>query len=176
MPLQSRAMRACRRVVRRQKDSSTSVSGWLKRGYYPFNAPPGYLNRGRHKLKDIDPRRGPLIVLAFELYGSGRYSLEALRIALAAKGLTRRDGSPLLKNSVALILRNPFYMGLIRIAGETFEGVYLDAPDIDGVVVHGYAFDLSHPDLAAEEEALADYLFGLTVAASSGDGPIEEAA
>jgi site-specific DNA recombinase len=36
------------------------MHGWLKLGYYPWPAPPGYENRGEHQLKTVDPVRGPL--------------------------------------------------------------------------------------------------------------------
>ena len=72
-----------------REEVKKGIYGWLKRGYYPFNAPVGYLNRGRHKFKEIDPVAGPLVAQAFELYATGRYSIDALRVALADKGLVR---------------------------------------------------------------------------------------
>ncbi|HTK34928.1 MAG TPA: recombinase family protein [Caulobacteraceae bacterium] len=98
------------------------MEGWVKQGYFPWPAPLGYLNRGKHQLKAVDPVRGPLMRQAFELYASGKYGLDELREELARRGLRRNDGSPIGRNTLALALRNPFYAGLIRLRGEIFEG------------------------------------------------------
>jgi DNA invertase Pin-like site-specific DNA recombinase len=98
--------------------------GALKRGLYPGSAPKGYENHGRHALKTIHPTVGPLVARAFELYATGTHSLDSLRHSLATEGLTRRNGLPLGKETMSCILRNPFYMGIIRIKGETFEGAH----------------------------------------------------
>jgi len=100
--------------------------GQLDRGYYPFTAPIGYQNNGRRQLKTIDPFKGPLVKLAFELYGSGQYSLHSLRREMATRGLAKRSGQPLSKGCVDKFLCNPFYTGVIRIrrTGEVFEGAH----------------------------------------------------
>ena len=98
--------------------------GRLKQGYYPLPAPRGYLNRGKAQVKEIDPVTGPLVRQAFELYGTGTYSLELLRLELAVRGLRGSKSNPLSFSALALLLHNPFYIGLMRIhrTGETFEG------------------------------------------------------
>jgi site-specific DNA recombinase len=98
--------------------------GRLKQGFYPLKAPRGYLDRGKCRLKDICPIEGPLVAQAFELYATGRYSLELLRHELARRGLTEASGKAIGLKAISSILRNPFYIGLmhIRTTGETFEG------------------------------------------------------
>ena len=98
--------------------------GRLKQGFYPFRAPVGYVDRGGGKTKAIDPVKGPLIRLAFELYASRRYSLETLRFELHRRGLRQRTGKPLSLEGVSTILNNPFYIGLIRIkcTNQMFDG------------------------------------------------------
>jgi DNA invertase Pin-like site-specific DNA recombinase len=98
--------------------------GRLKQGIYPFKAPMGYLDRGGGKPKAIDPSVGPLVRLAFELYASGRYSVETLRHELARRRLHQRSGQPLTPGQLDKLLNNPFYIGLIRISatGEMFDG------------------------------------------------------
>ncbi len=98
--------------------------GRLKQGFYPLSAPRGYVNNGRAKSKTIDPIEGPLVAEAFQLYASGRYSLDLLRHELKIRGLTQPGGGPLSFNGISKMLRNPFYIGLMRIAksGETFQG------------------------------------------------------
>lgn len=107
-----------------REEVKKGIYGWLKRGYYPFNAPLGYQNNGKHKLKTMHPVLGPLMAEAFALYATGTYSLDTLRLALADKGLTPRGGNAISKNTLSLLLRNPFYMGLIRIKKQTFEGAH----------------------------------------------------
>ncbi len=98
--------------------------GRLKQGFYPLRAPRGYLDRGKGKAKAICPIAGPLVRQAFELYGSGDYSLEILRHELARRGLVGASGKPLSYEALSLLLRNPFYIGLMRIRAtdEVFEG------------------------------------------------------
>lgn len=100
--------------------------GQLERGYYPFSAPLGYRNNGRKQLKTIDPDKGPLVKLAFELYATGQYSLHSLRREMAARGLARPNGEPFSKGCVEGFLGNPFYAGIIRIrrTGEVFQGAH----------------------------------------------------
>ena len=100
--------------------------GQLERGYYPFKAPVGYFNNGKHQLKTLDPVKAPLVKLAFELYASGQYSLHSLRSELAKRGLSKLSGQPISKGCLEKFLGNPFYTGLIRIqrTGETFQGIH----------------------------------------------------
>ncbi|PHR96904.1 MAG: hypothetical protein COA78_28170 [Blastopirellula sp.] len=100
--------------------------GQLKRGYYPFKAPIGYTNNGDNELKTIDPIKGPLVKVAFELYASGQYSLHSLRREMATRGLAKRSGQPISKGCIEKFLGNPFYTGVIRIrkTGKVFQGVH----------------------------------------------------
>ena len=98
--------------------------GRLKQGFYPLPAPRGYVDCGKAKVKEIHPVEGPLVRLAFDLYATANYSLEQLRHELARRGLRSSNGRPLGYGSLANLLHNPFYVGLIRIykTGEIFEG------------------------------------------------------
>lgn len=100
--------------------------GRLKQGLYPFCAPRGYLNSGKGKRKEIDPLVAPLVRQAFELYATGNYGLHQMRQELARRGLRSTRGAPIGLNAISLLLRNPFYAGIIRIRGttETYEGVH----------------------------------------------------
>jgi site-specific DNA recombinase len=100
--------------------------GRLKQGFYPLPAPRGYLDRGKAKAKEIDPDEGPLVCQAFELYGTGTYSLDTLRTEMHRRGLRSRSGAPLNIQALAGILHNPFYVGIIHIkrTNEMFEGVH----------------------------------------------------
>lgn len=101
--------------------------GRLKQGYYPLPAPLGYVDRGGGVTKEIDPLAGPLVKWAFETYATGTVSLKDLAQDLARRGLQPRRGRKLSVASLAKMLRNPFYIGLIRIdrTSETFQGLHL---------------------------------------------------
>ncbi|THD60767.1 recombinase family protein [Phenylobacterium sp.] len=100
--------------------------GRLKQGLFPMAAPRGYLDQGGGKPKVIDPVSGPLVRQAFELYGSGHHTFHTLREEMHRRGLCKPSGGPISLKGITVMLRNPFYTGLIRIArtGETFEGVH----------------------------------------------------
>lgn len=108
-----------------REETRKGIYGRLKQGVYPFCAPPGYKNSGPGgKLKRIDEVRAPFIRQAFELYASGRYTLDTLLAELRRRGFRNGKRRPVLRSSLALILNNPFYAGIIRIrtTGETFKG------------------------------------------------------
>lgn len=100
--------------------------GRLKQGFYPLPAPEGYLDRGKAKPKEIDPVRGPLVRHAFERYAQGEVSLRVLLLEMHQLGMSSRRGKPLHLNTLAGILHNPFYIGIIRInrTNEVFQGVH----------------------------------------------------
>jgi hypothetical protein len=79
---------------------------------------------GKGKPKEPDPIKAPLIRKAFELYGSGRYSLDSLVEEMFRLGLRNKRGKRVTRNGLSTILNNPFYIGLIRLkrTGETFPG------------------------------------------------------
>jgi site-specific DNA recombinase len=100
--------------------------GRLKQGLYPLPAPLGYTNKGGGKPKEPDAIVAPLIKKAFELYASGKYSLDHLAAELYRRGLRTREGGQITRSMLDYLLRNPFYMGLIRIrrSGEYFSGIH----------------------------------------------------
>jgi len=96
-------------------------------------APIGYLNvRERYEGREVrsvalDPERAPLVRQAFELYGSGSYSIDTLRAVLNDKGLrTRATGrnasGPVSANRLWMMLRDPYYAGIVVYKGEEFAG------------------------------------------------------
>ena len=102
------------------------INGRLRQGLFPFSAPVGYLNHGSGKAKTIDPVRGPLVKIAFELYASRQYSLNALQSELYARGLRTKTGKIVYMSQIATMLRNPFYMGLVRLRNrpEMYPGIH----------------------------------------------------
>ncbi len=109
-----------------REEALKGINGRLKQGILPLPAPVGYLDCGSGKPKAIDPVKGPLVRRAFELYSTGRYNLHTLRAELGRMGLkNRRDGEVSI-NGLSTMLRNPFYIGLIRVKRrkETYEGAH----------------------------------------------------
>ena len=100
--------------------------GRLKQGLYPLRAPLGYLDQGKGKAKIIDPVMGPLVRKAFELYGTGGYSLETLGEQLNRLGLRNHNGGKVSKSGLSTLLNNSFYIGVIRIrkTGESYIGIH----------------------------------------------------
>jgi DNA invertase Pin-like site-specific DNA recombinase len=109
-----------------REETLKGINGRLSQGIFPMQAPIGYLDCGAGRPKAIDPVKGPLARRAFELYATGRYSLHILREELNRLGLRNRLGREVSINSLAGMLRNPFYTGLIKIKrrGEVYEGIH----------------------------------------------------
>ncbi len=109
-----------------REETLKGINGRLKQGLFPFSAPVGYVNNGGGKVKTIDPVRGPLIRQAFELYATREYPLSKIETELFDRGLRTRTGKRVYVSQFATILRNPFYMGLIRLRKrkEVFPGLH----------------------------------------------------
>ncbi len=95
----------------------------VKQGGFPAIAPTGYVNDIASREIHIDPSRAPSIRKLFELYATGRHTLNDL------VGVARKAGleHPLFRKPLGLggvhrILRNPFYYGLVRWKNEVVIG------------------------------------------------------
>ena len=101
------------------------MRGRLKQGLYPLAAPLGYLDQGGGKPKIPDPSRAPCVRDAFELYASG-LPLHPLSDELYRRGLRTKSGKKVGVNRLSEMLRNPFYMGIIRMkrSGMHYSGVH----------------------------------------------------
>jgi site-specific DNA recombinase len=104
-----------------------------RRGGTPGRPPIGYINT-REAFEDrevktiaIDPERGHHISAAFELYATGDYSLSEMAAILEERGLRNRPrrGKPLTSigpNRLQELLRNDYYIGVVRYAGIVADG------------------------------------------------------
>lgn len=99
-------------------------------------APLGYLNRraidehGR-EVRDVilDPLRSPLVREAFRLYATGAWALSQLDSHLTSQGLTSRATThqfsrPMTASRLQAIFTNPYYKGLVRYEGVSYQGVH----------------------------------------------------
>lgn len=107
-----------------REEVKKGLRGRLKQGIYPLGAPIGYLNQGGGKPKIPDPERAPFVKEGFELYGTGAYSLRPLSDELHKRGLRTKSGKKLDANRLDKMLRNPFYMGLMRMSAEVYPGIH----------------------------------------------------
>ncbi len=76
---------------------------------------------------EVDPERAPLVTQAFEEYATGEYSIAQLTMLMQERGLTMRPSPsrperPINKSSLAGMLRNPYYTGVIRYKDKLFVG------------------------------------------------------
>jgi len=94
----------------------------VKRGEYPSLAPVGYINDKRIKNVIVDKKRAPIICRAFELYAEGNHRLEDISDFLAQHNVISKSGKRIHITRATFILKNPFYVGLFRYAGEIYEG------------------------------------------------------
>lgn len=109
--------------IRNLRDETIKgLYGRLKQGIYPFGAPIGYLDHGGGQLKTIAIDQGPLVKKAFELYGTGKYNLETLTKTMQELGLKNTKGNPISLTTLAKILYNAFYTGVLKVKGKTFQG------------------------------------------------------
>ena len=106
-----------------------SIKHKLEKGEWIGMAPLGYLNdtdpaTGRSTIV-VDPVRAPLIQRLFNDYATGIYSMAELARKTKDWGLLSRKGNkPLIIQTVADILSNPFYCGLMRIKGKLYPHGY----------------------------------------------------
>ena len=119
--------------VKRGMRQKASVGGTY--GVAPF----GYLNDvdtlpdGRRiAIVSVDDDRRPYVVLAFQLYASGEYSISQLvrelnRLGVQTRATAKRAARPLTTSTVQRLLRNPYYVGKVVYKRgtkdeQTFEG------------------------------------------------------
>ncbi len=96
----------------------------LRRGEWPGWAPIGYLNDKNSRKIVVDPIEGPRVRRIFEIYASGRAPLNELRDQAREWGMKSRTGKPLHRSHIHNLLSNAFYCGLLRHAGETYQGTH----------------------------------------------------
>ena len=113
-------------IRNQREETKKGLYGRLKQGLYPWAAPLGYCDHGAGKVKTICNKVGPLVVRAFELYATGKFNFDTLRVELTKLGLSNKRGHPLSRNSLTALLNNPFYVGVIKIgpASQSFAGIH----------------------------------------------------
>lgn len=91
-----------------QKRRQGEWTGAVRLGYLNVSSDP---EKRLRKDIIIDPERGYLIQKMFELYSTGNYSLETIRMKMIDLGLKTRNGNNQSKSGVENILKDSFYCG-----------------------------------------------------------------
>lgn len=119
-----------------REEVKKGIYGRIRQGIYPMPAPIGYMDRGKAAPKEPNPVQAPLVQEAFMLYSTGKWTLKTLVKKMYDLGLRNNRGGKITKNTLGRLLRNPFYIGVIKIhtRGELFEGKHVP-------IIPRYLFD-----------------------------------
>jgi site-specific DNA recombinase len=96
----------------------------ISKGIWPQWAPLGYTNDLKAHTIVRDDGKAPFVTKIFDLYATGRYSLNELKNKVDALGLIGQRGRPLSISRIQRILTNPFYYGNFVYKGEMHEGTH----------------------------------------------------
>src|SRR3990167_7546281 len=96
----------------------------LSKGIWPQWAPIGYLNDRKTRTIILDEDKAPFIKRVFELYSTGKYTLEEIRNKINSLGMVSRKNKPLSISQYQTILKNPLYYGVFRYKDEMYEGTH----------------------------------------------------
>ena len=100
----------------------------IKNGQWISKAPYGYKNVTLPSgIKDIEiePEQAPFVVKIFELYAQGNNSFATVASKVLAQGFVKTSrGKSVTDQTVELILKNPFYIGMMRIKGQLYPHKY----------------------------------------------------
>lgn len=105
-----------------RQETIKGLYGRLKQGYYPWMSPIGYIDNGKGKNKTINQSQAELIKQLFKLYVKGGWNVRTLSDEMEKRGLRNKKGNRVCKNSITKILKNPFYIGLMKAKEKTYKG------------------------------------------------------
>ncbi len=114
-------------VLQLSDNVKRSLDQKLKNGEWIGLAPIGYLNVKDSEGKQIiepDPDKAHFIVKTFELYAARALSMKMLAIKMRAEGFTGNSGKPISTSQIEHILKNPFYYGVMFVAGKHYPHNY----------------------------------------------------
>jgi site-specific DNA recombinase len=104
-----------------------------KNGGTPMRTPVGYINvrkieDGREiRTVEIDPDRAPFVIWAFKAYATGEWTTRTLLAEVTKRGLLskatpKRPEQPIALSAFGDMLRNPYYVGIVRYRGVDYQG------------------------------------------------------
>lgn len=107
--------------VKRSKEQSLRDGEWI------CKAPFGYLNVTRpdgSKTVEVDPDGSHYVIRIFEMYSTGIHSFKTIADEMNKLGLKNVNGNKILPSKIEIILKNPFYFGIMRVKGEFYPDKY----------------------------------------------------
>ena len=104
----------------------------MKEGYYACSiAPYGYKKLSKTEVK-IEEHDGEFVRKAYELYSTGKYSLEQTRQKLYKLGYRYKEGQPYIhKSQLHRFLSNVYYAGRVPFEGDIFPGKFEPIIDVE---------------------------------------------
>lgn len=105
-----------------RQETLKGMYGRLRQGFYPLRAPIGYVDNEKAKYKTFHPVKAPLVRKMFDLYSTRKYSLKTLREHMDKLGLRNAQGGALTIHGISTILNNDFYIGILPVKGQKFNG------------------------------------------------------
>jgi DNA invertase Pin-like site-specific DNA recombinase len=94
----------------------------LRNGVWPSKAPYGYLNNPKTRGINVDEEKSKIVKKAFQLFAEGGKSFVEISNFLHKFGIKKLDGKPVKVDQVKNMLSNKFYIGILRYAGEYYQG------------------------------------------------------
>jgi site-specific DNA recombinase len=115
------------------EDIKVKMANKARNGGTVGRAKVGYLNvrkriEGREvRTIETDAERAPLIVMAFEQFATGKYTVESLRVVLTQAGLrmaatAKRPARPISLAQLGELLRDRYYLGYVTHEGIEYPG------------------------------------------------------
>lgn len=113
-----------------------AMKGWdekLAQGWMPSQPPAGYKNARQHgrTIHVINEDTAFMIERAFRLFLEPGQCVRKITVELAECGLVNTKSKPFGQSAVHKILRNPYYMGVIRFNGKLYQGAHEPIVDED---------------------------------------------
>ena len=94
----------------------------LRNGVWPSKAPYGYINNPKTRGIDVDDEKSKIVKKAFQLFADGINSFTAVSQFMFKFGIRREGEKPVKVGQVKNMLANKFYIGILRYAGEYYQG------------------------------------------------------
>src|SRR6185312_5758292 len=98
----------------RTERTNLGMRSALEAGRWPRGSPVGYLRSGKNSpTLIVDPVRGPLIALGFQMVATGNYKMMDVLRHLTDLGLTTKKGNPVSNQTFRELLRNELFTGVM---------------------------------------------------------------
>ena len=94
----------------------------LRNGVWPSKAPYGYINNPKTRGIDIDEEKSKVVRKAFQLFADGNISFTGISQFMFKFGIRREGEKPVKVGQVKNMLSNRFYLGILKYAGEYYQG------------------------------------------------------